>query len=210
MLNSRVYFILPKYSSYEFAEDSKKIWIREQVLNKYNYLSLYTNKITCLHEDMLAVEILSECTSVTWVEALSEGDLNFLKSGVDSYPKKFWDIKANQLKNKKIEEAKKKYPVVTLRQLNGDVESYNLERFNTLIERLKYVANDIVNTAEVIVYFYNNNNYCKRVKPSESDGRLIFDCDLRNGVESVYFGGRPIEGKYREMIVRSVFNVQDV
>lgn len=201
-----VYFVFPKYSSFEFESEGARRVIRDAAEEYYKMFTDLGAEVLCFAEDMIAVDIFGSHDSVKWLSVISDGDKHFMKTSVSGFPDKYWSIQQDiDTLSDLVKAAVKRFKVKSLKDCNGDELAYAGQRLSTLNSRIKYVTDKEVQKAKYIVYFKDNNNFCKEPHPIDGDGRIIVVSNLVNHMSSFYYGGVPLSKEDFGVIVRSVF-----
>lgn len=203
MLN-KVIIVLPKLSSYQYKLDDEKRRLEKVILDEFKRVSDSGAKIYCIAEDMLAVRILGVYSEwITWITTLGSSDSNFIKTAVDDYPPLYNSIKKELAKQSYIKGALERYKVKKNTESKDQLEIRGA-RLTVLNNRIRYVANRVVNDFNHIIYIDANNNFCSEPKPVVGDGKLIVHVNINTGLTLYTYGGVPINKDAYEDIVRSV------
>lgn len=203
-MQRNVFIVLPKYTAYAFKSGEESKTLRSSVLKWYEYFRDIGFGIRCFAEDMAAVDILGEFEDIKWVSTIDDNDSEYIKQNVEEYPERYWSIKKIPAPAEILKKSKEKYKTKPLMVFKGDIVAASGYRFGVLTDRIRYVADEVLSRADVIVYYNSNNNFCKQVSPTLGDGKLIVTVKSLGVMEYFMYGGIPVKYNDFDSIVRSL------
>ena len=201
----QVLIVMPKESAYDlksmFLQDEYELELKKQI----EFYRSCGYGIVCLSEDMLAVRLLHRDPEVVWVPTLSVVDKRFLFENAEDYPEAYKKLVEDDQHRLIIRESIQKYKPKNIQQFNGDEIAFKGDRFSTIQNRIRFVANKIIANSRVVVIFNaNGNNFCNPKTAEIGDGRCITTVDVQMKMKYHYYGGALLTEEQLKEIVRSI------
>lgn len=191
MLNKDVYIVCPKLEAYRFKDLTQRSFYELKTKEWYDYYHNLGCNIVCFAEDMLAVELLHD-EEVTWLTTLGAADRNFMEKMVYDIPSEYFSINKQPVHSSRIKHSMLKYKTKTLAECNYDEDYYNRNTLNTILNRIRYVANTILEEdCKALVYFKSStsNQYCNMPEDLVGNGMSVIVVEQSRNLETYTFGG---------------------
>lgn len=198
---SKIFVILPKYSSYQYKTPEIKDHYSSIAYDKVNQLSAKGWDIEMLAEDMLALKLFKDYQGIQWITSFTRMDIDFMLNCVVDYPEAYKTLSAEHCSPKVIAYLKKCLHMKTIKECRGDMEEYMIARFNYLQDKIRLTVKQLTASYRNILQFVDGNNYCNPAVPSIGDGRFIMTVDLVSAAQTVYYGGCAMEIQQAEQLL---------
>lgn len=202
-----IYLVFPKMSAYEFKNTDVQLYMENAVKKCIEQYCRLGFCIKCFAEDRLALTLVGNNDIVKWVSLLSDNDANYFCNSVISDN----DVRAVYVSLDKksagdvyLSEAKKKHPLPS-RKSCSDETAYDTKRYNTMYNRMKYVAECVIESCKFVAVFKSRgNDFCRIRNSYAGDGRFTAVFDLDYLLTFYEYGGVPLNEEQAELTLRSV------
>lgn len=195
--------VLPKLSAYQYKDIDTKIMLEKIITEWAEFLKENNISIRCFAEDMLAVTMLKNEPNIKWFTTLGSSDTNFLLTSVGEYPQEYQTIQKIPVDSSILKESMTKHKTRKSSEYIDQLE-FRGARLTVLSNRIRYVANKVLDECSFIVYINANNNYCAVPQSFVGDGRFCVVVDLKAYLTFYTFGGVNLKKEEFETIVRSM------
>lgn len=190
---SKILFMLPKYSSYEFRDSGSKYSIAEMIQREVDFFRSYDFNLLFVAEDRLALQLYGDVEDVEWISVVGSSDKNFIKNR-ELMPLYYYTIQAGSVSNEILSETSMKYKPGRIVDF-ASKEEYNKAREMILHNRIRLACHLLVDKCLGYVYIDARNNYSSFIAPSMGDGKLVRYVDLATGLVKNFYGGIPLDNE---------------
>lgn len=199
-----VFIVLPKYSSFELKDISQQTFYKSEAFKWLEFFRELDMQVKCFAEDMLAVKLFYAEPDIIWVSTLGAADSRFMELNVTDYPAEYRTIQKVSAPEMLIKKAVRRLKVKDLEYYFGDEVAFRNNRFNVLLNRIRFVA-DAELAEKNVVYFDANNNFCSEPDGEIGDGRFVVSVSVDKCITKYTYGGMMLTEEHFDQIMRGVY-----